>query len=261
MAAIRAAADLAGVVVELEKEIEKRRDPVRTRKNDPVVGVRVLHQLSERAEIARRLDPDRRQFGNVGAERTQFPTQHAGLLPGPRHDDPFSRERPRLIPVQLFSQRHNFAKDRDRRRLESGVLHSLRDVCREFPPRVSCRAGRRPTNQRNRQIVPNTCGEHPLCDRFDALHPHQHHLGAAKFRQRLKIDRAFRLLRIFVSGKKRDVRVLSAMRNRNSGISRPGDRRSNSRHDLERNSCLRERFRFLAPRPNTNGSPPFKRTT
>ena len=66
------AADLAGVVVELEKNLEERLDASGACENDPVVSVRVLHQFRERAQIARRLDPNRWQLQDVCAERTQL---------------------------------------------------------------------------------------------------------------------------------------------------------------------------------------------
>src|SRR5207245_8047529 len=74
--------DLASVIVKLEENIEKRFDAVRTREHDPIIDVRVLHQLCEFAQIARRLDADRGQFDHVRAERPQLVTQYACLLSG-----------------------------------------------------------------------------------------------------------------------------------------------------------------------------------
>src|SRR5213594_1635009 len=45
--------DLPSVIVKLEENIEKRFDAVRTREHDPIIDVRVLHQLCEFAQIAR----------------------------------------------------------------------------------------------------------------------------------------------------------------------------------------------------------------
>ena len=53
------AADLTGVVVKLEENIEKRFDAIHAREHDPVVAVGVLHQLREFAQVAGRLEPDR----------------------------------------------------------------------------------------------------------------------------------------------------------------------------------------------------------
>ena len=86
-------------------------------------------------------------------------------------------------------------------------------------------------------------------DRFDPLDAHEHHLGSAKFGERLEIDRAFRLCRILVAGEKSDVRSDPAMGHWNSRVSRRGDRRGHAWHDFERNVCLRQRQRFLAAAP------------
>src|SRR5947208_13477187 len=73
--------NLACIVAELEKNLEKRFDAVRTCKNDPVVSMRVLDQFCELAQIRRRLDPNRWQFKHMRAERAQFATQRARLFP------------------------------------------------------------------------------------------------------------------------------------------------------------------------------------
>ncbi len=66
------AADLAGVVVELEKNLEERLDPICACENDPVVSVRVLHQFRERAQIARRLDSNCWQLQDVRTKGAQL---------------------------------------------------------------------------------------------------------------------------------------------------------------------------------------------
>jgi len=83
-------ADFARVIVEFVEYFEKCVHPVWTGKHNPVVLVCVLHELSEFAQISRRLDPNRRQFKNVGAERTKLSRERARLFPRPRHHDPLS---------------------------------------------------------------------------------------------------------------------------------------------------------------------------
>ena len=65
-------ADFTGVIVKLEENIEERFDAVRAREHDPIVGVRILHQFRELAQVGRRLDPDRRQFDDVRAKGAEF---------------------------------------------------------------------------------------------------------------------------------------------------------------------------------------------
>ncbi len=51
-------ADLSRVIIEFEKNLEKGVHTVRAGENDPVIGMRILHQLGKFAKIAGRLDPD-----------------------------------------------------------------------------------------------------------------------------------------------------------------------------------------------------------
>src|SRR6266699_5332626 len=97
------AADLASIVKKLKENLEKRLDAIRACKNDPVVTMRVLHQLRELAQIRRRLDSNRWQFKHMRAEGAQLAAQRACLFPASRNYDPFSRKRPLLVPIQAFS--------------------------------------------------------------------------------------------------------------------------------------------------------------
>ena len=64
--------DLADIVVEFEKNFEKSIDSVRAGENDPVIGMRILHQLGKLAKVTGRLDPDRWQLDDVRSESTQL---------------------------------------------------------------------------------------------------------------------------------------------------------------------------------------------
>src|SRR5262245_12397720 len=91
--------NLARVVVKLEKHFEERAHAIWTGKDNPIVLVRVLDELTEFAQIGRRFDPDRRQINHVSAESTQLTRQRSGLFPRPRHNDPFSGQRPVFVPL------------------------------------------------------------------------------------------------------------------------------------------------------------------
>src|SRR5205807_4824939 len=162
-------ADLAPVVIKLEEDFEKRLDAVRTRKNDPVVTVRVLNQLRERAQIARWLDPNRWQFKYVGTESPQLRAQFARLLSRARNDDPFPGKRPLLVPIQTFPQGDDFAKNRHRRSFEANTGHALRDVLK-CSSQCFLPASRRPTHERDRQILAHPLLKHFSRDRFKTLH-------------------------------------------------------------------------------------------
>src|SRR5712692_7309981 len=83
-------ANLARVGIELIKDLKKRLYAVRTREHDPVVTMRVLHELGELAQIGRRLNSNCRQFKNVGAEIAKLTRECARLFPRPRYHDPLS---------------------------------------------------------------------------------------------------------------------------------------------------------------------------
>jgi hypothetical protein len=65
-------ADFTGVIVKLEENIEERFDAVCAGEHNPIVPVRVLHELRELAQIARRLDPDCGQFDDVRAKGSEL---------------------------------------------------------------------------------------------------------------------------------------------------------------------------------------------
>src|SRR6202049_2273011 len=199
-------ADLAPVVIKLEEDFEKRLDAVRARENDPVVTVRVLNQLREGAQIAWWLDPNRWQFKYVGAERAQLRAQFARLLSRARNDDPFSGKRPLLVPIQALPQGDAFAKHRHRRSFEANICHALRYVLKCSSQRF-LPASRRPTHERDRQILAHALLKHFSRNRFKTLHAHQHHLRAAQFSQPRVINRASSFLWILVAGEKSDVRI------------------------------------------------------
>ena len=86
-------------------------------------------------------------------------------------------------------------------------------------------------------------------DRLQPLHPHEHDLSSAKLSERLKIDGACFLLRIFMSGEKCDMRCFFPMCHRDAGISRASNGRRNARHDFERNSRGRKSERLFRAAP------------
>ena len=51
-------ADLSRVIIEFEKNLEKNVHTVRAGENNPVIGMRILHQFGELAKIAGWFDPD-----------------------------------------------------------------------------------------------------------------------------------------------------------------------------------------------------------
>src|SRR2546430_17703322 len=65
-------ANLARIVVKFEKHFEKGIHTVRAGEHDPIVSVRVLHELAECAQVGWRFNSDGGQFKNVGPERTQL---------------------------------------------------------------------------------------------------------------------------------------------------------------------------------------------
>src|SRR5206468_5064958 len=102
----------------------------------------------ERAQIARWLDPNRGQLKHICAERTQLAAECARLFSRPRNDDPFSRKRPLLVPIQTLSQGNHFAKHRDGRRFETVIDSAFGDILKRTRKRFLT-ARRSPTNERH----------------------------------------------------------------------------------------------------------------
>ena len=175
------AADFARVIVKFVEYFEKCVHPVWTGKHNPVVLVRVLHELGEFAQISRRLDPNRRQFKNVGAERAKLSGECARLFPRPRHHDPLSGKRPALVPIQIFSQCHDVAENGHGRRFKFSFGYSLGNI---FERAGQCLLAPRcrPTNQRDRKITPDAVRHHFSGNRLNSLDAHQHHLRATELR-------------------------------------------------------------------------------
>src|SRR5438067_7512544 len=80
------AADFSRVVVKLVKHFKECRHAIWTRKNDPVVRMRILNELAKLHPIKRRIDADRGQFKHVRAERTELCRERSSLLPRARDD-------------------------------------------------------------------------------------------------------------------------------------------------------------------------------
>src|SRR2546428_1319212 len=93
------ATKLACVVVKLEKNFKKCVDAVRTGENDPVVDMRILHELGELAQIRWRLDTNRGQLKNIGPQRAQLISERAGLLSRACDDNSLPRKRPVFVPI------------------------------------------------------------------------------------------------------------------------------------------------------------------
>ena len=87
--------------------------------------------------------------------------------------------------------------------------------------------------------------EHFSGDRSQFIHAHQHHLRPAQFRQRIEVECAFTLRRVFVSRKKCYVRILGAMRDGDAGVRRRRNRGCNARHNFKIDSRRHQRFGFF----------------
>ena len=151
--------------------------------------------------------------------------------------------------------------------------HDLADDHRAGLGSRSRRAGARRSCQRQRTrrmpASPHRIGPPPAStrsnrgrsaggDRSDPPQPHQHDDRRALRRQALE-DRPVGLL-----GMTRDHDEPgghAAMGHRDAGQRRRGDRRADARNHLEGMPAAASASASSPPRPNTNGSPPFSRTT
>src|SRR5207248_11171654 len=92
-------ANFPGIIVEFEKHFKEGVDPIHACENDPVIGMRVLHQFGEFTKIARWFNSNGRQLDYIRPEPTQLRAQFANLLSRSRHHDTLPKERALLEPV------------------------------------------------------------------------------------------------------------------------------------------------------------------
>src|SRR5690242_7414498 len=92
-------ANFPGIVVKFEEHFKERVDPIRTRENDPVIGMRVLHQFGEFTKIARWFNSNGRQLDYICSKLTQLRSQFASLPARSRYHYPLPKKRTRLKPV------------------------------------------------------------------------------------------------------------------------------------------------------------------
>src|SRR5689334_23111233 len=87
------------VVVKFEEHFKEGVDPIDARENDPVIGMRILHEFGEFTKVARWFNSNDRQLDYICSKLTQLKTQLARLLAGSRYHDPLPKERARFEPV------------------------------------------------------------------------------------------------------------------------------------------------------------------
>ena len=81
-------ADFPRIVVKLVEDLEESVHPVGAGEDNPLVSVRVLHQLGKFAQILGSLAFDQRHLVNIGPEVAQGAGQFRGTNPAAGHHDP-----------------------------------------------------------------------------------------------------------------------------------------------------------------------------
>ena len=81
-------ADFPRIVVQLVEDLEKSIHPVGAGEDNPLVTVRVLHQLGKFAQVLGLLAFDQWHLVNIGPEVTQGAGQFRGTSPAAGHHDP-----------------------------------------------------------------------------------------------------------------------------------------------------------------------------
>ena len=243
-------ADIARVGKQPVEPVEKRVHAVRAGEDDPVVGVRILHQFGEFAQRRRRLDADRRDFEHVGPERAQFAAERSGLFARAGDDDASPEKRTAFKPVQRVAQPHDLAEDRHRRGLETGVGGAFGDVAERADERFLARGGG-PADERDGQRGVRARVDELAGDGFQPFDAHEHDPGAGGLGELGEIDGAAAFFRVFVAGKNGQLGNLPALGDGDARVGRSRYGRGHARHHLERRARPSRAPPLLRPRART----------
>jgi len=110
-------------------------------------------------------------------------------------------------------------------------------------------AGGAPANQGCRGLRVHAGLDEAVADVLQVLDPHEKDQGAGAGGQAGPVVGAFRLVRVFVSGDKRDRRSVSAVSQGDSGVGRGSHGRGHSGNDLKVYARLKEFLGFFGPAP------------
>ena len=208
-------------------------DAVHRREHDPAV-------VGERRDRERdRLDGDRRQLDDGGAERLEPAAQLAGLLPRPRDHDGASEQRPVLEPAEV--EGGDVADDDRRRRLHTGVGDGGERGA--HGPLVGAGAV---AHRGDRGAGVAAGGDQPVGELADAARAHEDHEGAAGAGERVPVDVDRALGRVLVPGDDGEVRRHAPVGDRDPGVGGRADGAGDAGHDLERDAGGGERLGLLA---------------
>ena len=160
--------------------------------------------------------------------------EHAGLVPGARHHNPFSEERFGFVPVELLPELHDIADHDDRWRTEP-VLPSLLPQYHSDCPVTTFWSVRVPhwmsaTGVSGLRAVGDQVVDYAL----EVLHAHEEH--ECTDTRRYLVPMHFRLFlgRVLVTGYKGNAGRMIPVRERDAGIGRHCCRSGHAGHDSRR---------------------------
>ena len=230
--------------------IEERVDPVGGREDHPRVVARI-----GKLELDR-LQRDRRQLDHLRTERFEPGAQLAGLLAGTGDNDAPAEERCVFEPTEVEgghcsdddrTRRLRYRRRRPSRASRGSCADS--DAYPTAPPRpASLRRGRprsTPSRSHSTRPAPMSTTSVPPLPRAPPSRCRSEPFAGSSWPVTMVT-----------------LRRQPAMRHRDSRVRGRSDRTRDAGHDLERDSGRRGMPRASSPpRPNTNGSPPLRRTT
>ena len=228
------------------------------------LGLVRQHQViaaQSRQRPVQRRDPDRGRLDDLGAERAQPRGEPARLRTRARDRDADARQRPILEPAQALAQRRHLAEHRDRGRADPLLLGARRQ-CSQRRRHHALAGERAALDDRRRLRRRRAAGDQLLGDRGQPADAHVDHERPREGRQRAPVQRRL--------GLGRDPRARSRTRPR--WPRRDGSRGCRRRRARRRPAvtpgttsngmpAARSASASSPPRPNTNGSPPLRRTT
>jgi hypothetical protein len=199
----------------------------------------------ERASVFRGQDADHRRDDRVRAHRFEPVDEVAALILGPRHEDPFSKQRPRIEPAQVLAQRDDASHDGDRRPAIGPLPGDLRHLPQCAGDRLLCRTGA--VVDHRRRIVRRSS----VCEQRVQHVRQLLRAGVADERavdpcEARPIDRRRRLASVLVAADESHGVAAARVGDRNAGVSGHRNAGGNTGDHLERDALFVEEERFGA---------------
>ena len=206
-----------------------------------------LERPCERSRVPALMQLDAGRGDDLRAERTQ--TVHQSRVPPlrARYGQCLSVKRQRRPPVERTAQRTDAPDHDERRAVHPGLFRRVRQLPHGRNDLALC-AARAVFDDRRRHIRRHSCRREAVRHLPERGQPHEEHERSACAHERFKVD-AKRLPRPCVRGHNVHRRAEIAVRHRDTGERRCGERTRHARQHAERHAVRLQIFTLLTAAP------------